>query len=199
MATTVGKPVDDDGDEIIDPDTDESMDDVTDDDDAFVQLPPDLSIIKSVDKDKVTVGASLTYTLTASNQGLGPAENVVAVDTLPVGMEPTSLPPSITYNAGTRQLTWTVGDLAPGASVSVSYIVKVSKIGTLVNVVVVASEPPGDDPEDNDDDTPVVVDPPIRIPETGSDIAPLLWAAAGVSLAGLAGLLAGRRRKRIAA
>ncbi|HRE00649.1 MAG TPA: DUF11 domain-containing protein, partial [Ilumatobacteraceae bacterium] len=99
---------------------------------------------KTVSVAEVTVGGSATFTLTAANIGTGPATGVVAVDTLPVGMTPTLLPAGMTYNAGTRQLTWTIGDLAAGASVSVEYTVTVSSAGTLVNVVVVTSETPGD-------------------------------------------------------
>ncbi|HAP77551.1 MAG TPA: hypothetical protein DCR14_15905, partial [Acidimicrobiaceae bacterium] len=163
--------------EIIDPDTGNPMDDVTDDDDAFVQLPPNVTILKAADKATVVKDGVVTYTLTAANQGLGPAAGVVVVDTLPVGMTPTILPPALSYNPATRELTWVIGDLAPGALVQVQYTVKVTAVGTLVNVVVVDSETPGDPPEDNDDETPVVVTPPSRIPETGSEIAPVLWWA----------------------
>lgn len=198
-ATATGNPVDDDGGEIIDPDTDEPMDDVTDDDDAFVQLPPNVTILKAADKATVANGGVVTYTLTASNQGLGPAAGVVVVDTLPVGMVPTILPPTLTYDPATRELTWVIGTLQPGAMVQVQYTVKVTKVGTLVNVVVVESETPGDPPADNDDETPVVVIPPSRIPETGADSAPILWWAAGLSLAGLAVVFGARRRRRAAA
>ena len=105
-------------------------------------LPPDLMIIKmSAPPRWWWVPSNVDFTLTVTNNGQGPAVAAVAVDTLPAGMEPVSLPGSMTYDAGTRQLTWAIGDLAPGAVARVTYTVKITATsGRLVNVVVVESE-----------------------------------------------------------
>ena len=46
----------------------------------------DLSLTKSDNKDPVTGGDTLIYTITVNNAGPAPAENGVATDTLPAGV-----------------------------------------------------------------------------------------------------------------
>ncbi len=195
-ATATGQPVDGEGDPIIDPATDEPVPPVTDDDVADLQLPPDLVMAKTSNKTTVIVGAIVDYTITAVNQGLGPAASVVAVDTLPVGMEPVGLPPNMSYDPTTRHLTWIVGDLAAGAAKSITYSVVIEDVtGALVNVVVASSETPGDPPDNNDAETPVQVTRPT-VPQTGGDSGRLLWLGGGLLGAGISAVLIGRRRRQ---
>ena len=160
-------------------------------------LPPDLMIIKTVDAATVAVGANVDFTLTVTNNGKGPAVAAVAVDTLPAGMEPVSLPGSMTY-AGTRQLTWAIGDLAPGAVARVTYTVKITATsGRLVNVVVVESEASDAQPADNSAAQPVDVSAgSATLPATGSDFDSSLELAAAMLVTGAFGLLLVRRRRR---
>ena len=196
VATATGNPVDDQGDDVLDPVTQQPIADLTATDDASVQLAPNVTIGKAVSSSTAVQGGLVTYTLTAANKGLGPAAGVVAVDTLPAGMEPEgALPTAMTYDAATRQLTWKVGDLAPGASLQLQYTVRVTAVGTLVNVVSVQSLTPGDLTTDNGANVSLVVSEVGRIPSTGSDTAGVLKLALGLLVAGLAAVGWARRRR----
>ncbi|MGB8858143.1 MAG: SdrD B-like domain-containing protein [Ilumatobacteraceae bacterium] len=181
-------------DQYNDPKVDEDDHDIAD----ITVLLPDVVVVKSADKTAVLSGQSVGFTLTVTNKGPGPARNVVLVDTLPAGMEPETLPANLKYNAATRQLTWTVGDLAPVATVSVFYTVTITATdGPLLNVVVVSSSSPGEPTSNNNSEVPVGILPPEEIPVTGSDIAPLLSLAAGLLAAGATGVFISRRRRHL--
>ena len=161
-------------------------------------LPPDLMITKTVGATTVAVGANVDFTLTVTNKGAGPAVAAVAVDTLPLGMEPVSLPGSMSYDAATRELTWAIGDLAPGAVASVTYTVKITATsGRLVNVVVVDSDSSDARPADNSATQPVDVSAGSAVlPNTGSNVESNLELAAAMVATGAFGLLLVRRRRR---
>ncbi|MBI2808577.1 MAG: DUF11 domain-containing protein [Planctomycetes bacterium] len=56
------------------------------------------------------------YTLKVKNPGSAPATNVEVQETIPAGFKFQLASHSGTYQAATRQITWTLGDLAPGQS-----------------------------------------------------------------------------------
>ncbi len=201
------------------PDSDMTNDDLVDTDDvgidqvegdeddhdrAFIDfkevpvLPPNLMITKTVDAATVAMGANVDFTLTVTNKGEGPAVAAVAVDTLPVGMEPVSLPGSMTYNADTHQLTWVIGDLAPGDLARVTYTVKITATsGRLVNRVVVESESFDSRAADNSAAQPVdVASGSAVLPKTGSNLNSNLELAVGLMATGAFGLLLVRRRRQ---
>jgi len=66
-----------------------------------------------------------TYTITVTNPSKETATNVTITDALPpeLGYVEGSATPEATYDSVLHQLTWVVGDLAPGESVSVSFSV----------------------------------------------------------------------------
>jgi len=66
-----------------------------------------------------------TYTITVTNPSQQTATNVTITDALPpeLGYVTDSGNPAATYDSVLHELTWTVGDLAPGDSVSVSFSV----------------------------------------------------------------------------
>ena len=68
----------------------------------------------------VVPGASITYTIVASNSGPSNATNLSVVDTLPAegltNVTSPSLPSGVTFNSGTD--TWTLASLASGQSVT---------------------------------------------------------------------------------
>ncbi len=86
----------------------------------------------------VDVGATVTYTLTATNDSTVPVTGAEATDTLPDGVTlVTPLPGGVTAAGGT--LTWAIPDIAPLTSVKVSYQVTVDADAagkTLKNVAV---------------------------------------------------------------
>ncbi len=89
-----------------------------------VQLKTDLSISATDSPDPASVGGDLTYTLKATNNGPDPATGVVVEDTLPAGVEFVSASASQGTCAGTATVTCEVGDLASGASATVTVVVR---------------------------------------------------------------------------
>lgn len=71
----------------------------------------DISIVKSIDKDKVDPGGSLTYTIEVKNNGPHDATGVVVADSLPSSLS------NVSYSPGKGQVNsdkgiWTIGELA---------------------------------------------------------------------------------------
>ncbi|TWU03904.1 SpaA isopeptide-forming pilin-related protein [Neorhodopirellula pilleata] len=74
----------------------------------------DLSLSKTVDPSRPSVGSEVTFTLTATNAGPDTATGVVVRDTLPVGFQFVSADPSPAFVSNDG--IWTVGTLASGES-----------------------------------------------------------------------------------
>lgn len=93
----------------------------------------DLSITKSNRPDPVVIGNNLTYILTVRNNGPSPATGVVVTDTLPVVV--TLLSSSATQGtcSGPGVVTCNVGNLANGASATITIVVKTIRDGTIGN------------------------------------------------------------------
>ncbi|MBE7465310.1 MAG: DUF11 domain-containing protein [Planctomycetes bacterium] len=99
------------------------------DDDDRVTLTPvaaDLLLTKTVDLDPVEVGSAATFTVTVTNQGPSDATGVLVTDTL-------SLPANVTLGTATPSTgafdtgtgIWTIGNLASGATVTLTLSVDV--------------------------------------------------------------------------
>ncbi|MEH3052403.1 MAG: isopeptide-forming domain-containing fimbrial protein [Patulibacter minatonensis] len=81
----------------------------------------DLQLTKSVDRTSAAIGDTLTYTLTARNDGPSAATGVVVSDALPAGLNPgsaTSTAGSCTTSGQT--VTCAVGTLASGATATIT-------------------------------------------------------------------------------
>lgn len=91
----------------------------------------DLGITKLDSPDPVRVGESITYTLTASNQGPDEATGVTVVDTLPDGVTFVSASAGCTALAG--EVTCDVGTLAMGADAQFTIVVTADVVGTVTN------------------------------------------------------------------
>ncbi len=154
-------------------------------DDAVVTavVPPaiiDLELVKDVAPSAVQVGEETTFTITVVNQGPDDATGVEVTDTLPAGLTYLSDDGSGTYDSATG--VWTIGNLAVGASVQLTFDVTVDEAGTFTNVaeVTAANEEdsdsvPADGVGDDWDDAVVVatVEPPAIIDlELVKDVAP---------------------------
>lgn len=74
----------------------------------------DLSLSKTVDPLRPSVGGEVTFTLTATNSGPDTATGVIVRDTLPSGFQFGSADPSAAFVSSTG--IWTVGTIASGES-----------------------------------------------------------------------------------
>ncbi|WP_353648310.1 LPXTG cell wall anchor domain-containing protein [Nakamurella sp. A5-74] len=105
----------------------------------------DLSVTKTADVPEVRPGGTIVWTIEVSNaaDAQGPARAVDLIDTLPTGIDVTSVTPS----AGTcaqvegQSLVCSLGSIAPGATVTVTVTATVDdrRTGSLTNNVVVSS------------------------------------------------------------
>lgn len=158
---------------------------------------PAITLAKSVSPaTKVPPGTTLTYTITYSNTGAGPATNFVITDVLDGFLQDPAPSSPGTYDPATRTLTWNLGTLAAGASGSVSFTAKVSSAaadGTVINNVGVARAD-GVDPISSPTIS-TVIDRQAVIPDTGTT-SPVL-ALLGLASIGFGQTLATRRRLRL--
>ncbi len=101
----------------------------------------ELALSMSDSSDPVFVGQNITYTLTVINNGPLAAANVILTDTLPAGGGFRSAAAS---RGGCSEVTGVVecrlGELAAGASATVTIVVTANLPGTLTNTAVVASD-----------------------------------------------------------
>lgn len=93
----------------------------------------DLSVTLTDAPDPVTVGATLTYTLTVINNGPDTATAASVSDTLPAGVAFSSASATQGSCTGTANVSCDLGDLAPGASATVTIKAKPGSAGTLTN------------------------------------------------------------------
>src|SRR5437773_1614261 len=111
--------------------------------------PADMSITKSDSPDPVGPGQTLTYHLTATNNGVagGPSttSGVTVTDTLPAGVTLVSATPSTGSCSGTTTISCALGIFPGGTSATIDIVVTVSASGgTLTNsatVLAVTADP----------------------------------------------------------
>jgi uncharacterized repeat protein (TIGR01451 family) len=90
-----------------------------------------LTLLKKADRRDHKLGRPTTFTLTVGNTGDAEAQNVVVEDQIPAGMKFVSATDGGTVNGAT--VTWNVGNVAPGASRSVSLTLTSDGSGTYTN------------------------------------------------------------------
>ncbi len=103
----------------------------------------DLTITKSDDPDPVITGENLTYTLTVGNNGPDAAYGVTVTDFLPPGTTFVSAEPSgWIYDSPDHTVIWDIGDLAMGASVTLTVRVTApADPGVIMNTANVIHQP----------------------------------------------------------
>jgi uncharacterized repeat protein (TIGR01451 family) len=106
-----------------------------------VTPPPsaDLSIAKTDAPDPVTLGATVTYTITVTNNGPDAAAATTVSDTLPAGAALVSATASQGTCSGTTTVSCSLGALASGSTVTVTLVVETTAGGTLSNTATVSS------------------------------------------------------------
>ncbi len=119
----------------------------------------DLQITKIDSRDPVEPGSQFTYTLEIKNNGPSNATGVVVTDTLPVtgvSYVSSSQTPS---SANGRDLEFQIGDMASGASKTITITVSVATnfVGTLYNTAHVEGNEPETNLNNNDDDETTLV------------------------------------------
>ena len=121
----------------------------------------DVEIVKSVSDRTVRLGDTVTYTLTASNNGPVTARGVYVTDPTPDALDVLD----VSTTSGTcAQLAGSVrcalDDLAPGASATVTVTARAARQGIVANVGAVVAQTPSDpDLSDNVALTRIVVSP----------------------------------------
>ena len=121
-------------------DTDDLNDGIPDDDEASVvvnAMSVDIGLEKSVDKMKPSIGANVTFTITATNLSSTEATNIGIEDNLPSGYEFVSATTtSGSYNETTG--IWSISSLAGSTNTTLEIIAKVLDVNDYVNIVSLA-------------------------------------------------------------
>ncbi|MGC4041403.1 MAG: DUF11 domain-containing protein [Flavobacterium sp.] len=115
--------------------------------DYFIPLSPDLSIAKTINNSTPQVGTNVTFTITATNSGASAATGVTATESIPSGYTVIGVSPS----AGTTWAapTWTIGNLAGGASATLTVVATVNATGNYANTVTVSGNQTDPTPANN--------------------------------------------------
>ncbi len=137
----------------------------------------DLSVTKTVDNATPSVGQTITYTLTVTNDGPSTTNGVVIAEVLPEGVEFVSA--QVTSPAGQcaacgydpAQGRWTVKHLVLGKTATIEITVRVVAEGEITNRVevleshlpdpdsVIGGRGPGNEPEDDEAEVMIVASP----------------------------------------
>ena len=127
----------------------------------------DLAIDKSDSSDPVDPGTNLIYTLQITNNGPSDSTGAVIVDALPSGVSFVSATDGGTYDPSSHTVSWAIGTLANGASISVNITVTVNEsttADTITNSAAVDANERDNDPTNDtttEDTTIDVNDPPL--------------------------------------
>ena len=167
-----------------DPDSQPGDDVLSDDDQDEVSITPpviDLSIEKTANPERPSVGGEVTFTVSLNNSQGSDATGVVVTDLLPTNVSFVSSNPSTgSYDAPTGR--WNVGTVSGNTSETLSITARVNEFGPIVNTAEVTAADqfdidsfPGDDIESDDDQDTITLTPAsadLSIAKTVSDAEP---------------------------
>jgi uncharacterized repeat protein (TIGR01451 family) len=123
-------------------------------------LPADIAVSGTASKSIGTIGDKVAYTVTVSNKGPATATNVVMTDSLsdnlPVSSLTTSRGSCTTVPAN---ITCEVGTIAPGASVTIGFVITLQTAESFSNNLSVTSDQPDLNAGDNNASITVTVNP----------------------------------------
>jgi virginiamycin B lyase len=115
---------------------------------------PDLSLTGSAPT-SITLGQSVTYTLTLTNDGTGGATGVTLTDTLPSGATFVSATGGVTPVGGV--LTFSIGSLVSGGNATVTVVVTPTAAGSLTDTATARMDQTDPTPADNSLTLPTTV------------------------------------------
>ncbi|RAJ08678.1 putative repeat protein (TIGR01451 family), partial [Chitinophaga skermanii] len=121
----------------------------------------DVKISKTVDSTTIDAGNELVFTLTATNDGLSTAHNVVVTDTLPAGYTFVSSTPTNAYNATTG--IWAIDSLESGASAELKIRATVKPAGEYLNKAMISATEKDPVLHNNRDSVSVTVVPVVDV------------------------------------
>ncbi|WP_326594909.1 DUF7507 domain-containing protein [Streptomyces sp. NBC_01803] len=127
-------------------------------DEAVTEVRPaaDLTVVKAADATTVTVGQTVTYRLTVRNSGPNQATGVTVSDPLPDALAFLSATGSPgTYDPDTG--LWSIGDLANGATATLTLRAKATTAGPLTNTATVHGDEKDPNPANNTDTVTICV------------------------------------------
>ena len=130
---------------------------------------PELGIAKTAGNANPRMGEAVTYRLTVTNNGAGPARDVAVADALPQGVTYISAIPELESDGDAAwdgsEVTWSIPVIMPGASATLNVLVRVdAEVGTrIVNTATITGEfgKAFDDPVEDDEE--IVVSEPLFI------------------------------------
>ena len=125
---------------------------------------PELSITKTGPASAL-INESFAYTITVTNDGNGAAGNTVVTDTLPEGMEHVTSEPEGTVSEDGTTVTWSVGDLNPGDSSTITLRVMGTTAGEKINTASATGDRVATAPQIQT--TTTILVPAITVEKTG--------------------------------
>ncbi|MEB3827244.1 DUF7507 domain-containing protein [Phormidium sp. CCY1219] len=122
----------------------------------------DLGVTKTVDNPNPTVGDTISYTLTVTNNGPSNTTGVQVTEPLATGLTYVSDDSGGAYNSSTG--VWAIGDLANGASATLTITAEVTSADPITNTAnITGSSATDPNPDNNADD--------VTVPEQLSDLS----------------------------
>ena len=140
---------------------------------AVVNVPDaNLAVTKTVSNATPGLNSNVTFTVTVRNNGPDTAQSVAVADALPAGLTLVSATPSTgTYTAG----VWTVGNMANGASATLSIVATVTTHTAITNTATASSTTYDPTPANNNASASVnVPDADLALAKTVSNATPTL-------------------------
>jgi len=152
----------------------------------------DVALTKIASRTTVSVGGSVSYTVTATNMGPSNATGVQVTDQLPGALSFVSASPGAgTYNSATG--VWNIGGLANGATTTLTITATVTGTGTITNTASRTAENETDNNPRNDVSSASITGQPTATipgpPSSGMAVVPASPGRPWVGL--LAGILVG--------
>ncbi|PJK13998.1 hypothetical protein CO613_08425 [Lysobacteraceae bacterium NML07-0707] len=129
----------------------------------------DLALTKAVDNATAAVGEDVIFTVTVTNNGPSTATGVSVNEQLPSGYTLVSASATVgSYSAP----TWTIGDLANGATATLTLKATVNATGDYTNTATVTATTPDPTPGNNEDSAtvtpPAAIIPQLVVEKRGS-------------------------------